>query len=241
MHNIYDRLIKRLQHPKSDSAIEDVRNMIKIILQPTRKDQINDAEDIIDNLDLAEYKQFFDASEYIELNKIYKDGKASFWSITPNKKVNAWERIEPGDIVLFYQNKEIVATATITFKLHNADLGSELNDPTENGEIYEYFYFFNNVKNQNISIKDFNEAAGYSENNVIQQFTVLDKDRSKKILNAFPPEIRPDNPTDNPPPKFEKLLSAKHQIILYGPPGTGKTYNARKFAVEFIAREIQNV
>lgn len=222
--------------------------MLKIILQPTGKDQINDAEGIIDNLDLAEYKQFFDALEFIELSKIYKDGKASFWSITPNRKINAWERIEPGDIVLFYENKQIVATATITFKLHNADLGSKF-DPTENGEIYEYFYFFNNVKNQNISIKEFNKAAGYSENAVIQKFTVLDKDLSKKILNAFP-KIQSENIirkqteiTDNniSSSKFEKLLSAKNQIILYGPPGTGKTYNAKEFAVEFIARKIQNV
>ncbi len=30
------------------------------------------------------------------------------------------------------------------------------------------------------------------------------------------------------------LLRNKKQLIFYGPPGTGKTYNAKKFAVEFI-------
>lgn len=34
------------------------------------------------------------------------------------------------------------------------------------------------------------------------------------------------------------ILERKGQVILYGPPGTGKTYHARKFAQDFLARQI---
>ncbi|CAG0984002.1 hypothetical protein METP3_02248 [Methanosarcinales archaeon] len=207
--------------------------MVKIILQPTGKDTITDARDIMGNLDLAKYKQFFDKSEYIELSKIYKDGKASCWSIKPGeRKADKWERIVPGDVVLFSQ-KGIVASATITFKLHNATLGSEFMGSDEDGEIYNYFYFFDNVKNQNISIKDFNNAAGYSSGNIIRGFEVLSEDVSKNILSRLP-EIESKHSSDSSS-KYKQLLFTKCQIILYGPPGTGKTYNARKFAVEFIS------
>lgn len=213
--------------------------MVKIILQPTGgKDTIT--EDIIGQFDLAKYKQFLDKSEFIELSKIYKDGKASYWSITPGvRKVSKWERIDSGDVVLFYEKGFFIASASVTFKFHNIRLPPELDGYDENGDAYEYFYFFDNVKNQNISIKDFNNVAGNSPSYVIFGFEVLKEDVSKSILSAFPEIesatiIREPISTDSSSSKINQLLSTKCQIILYGPPGTGKTYNSRKFAVEFI-------
>lgn len=210
--------------------------MVKIILQPTGKDIITDAEEIIGKLNLTDYKQFIDKSDFNELSKLYKDGKASFWSITPGeRKVSKWERIVPGDVVLFSQKGFIVASATITFKFHNNLLGTEREGFDDQGDTYEYFYFFDYVKNQKIDIKDFNKAAGYNSGNVIRGFEVLNDDVSKNILSTFP-EIKSEKEnTDYFSAKLKQLLSTKCQIILYGPPGTGKTYNARKFAVEFIS------
>lgn len=216
--------------------------MVKIILQPTGGQDTN-IEDIIGTFDLAKNEKFIDKSEFIELSKIYKDGKASYWSITPGvKKVSKWERIDSGDVVLFYEKGFFIASAFVTLKFHNIRLPPELDGFDKNDEAYEYFYFFDNVKNQNISIKAFNKVAGNSPSYVIHGFEVLNEDVSKSILSAFP-EIESANIIGEPPTiistddsssKLKQLLYNKCQIILYGPPGTGKTYNSRKFAVEFI-------
>lgn len=120
--------------------------MSKIILQPAGDpDATQHYVDTIDNPVSIERISKYVSKEIVDrLKEQHKNGKVPVWGVTPGQReVNRrkWERVTPGDIVLFSRKNQIFASATIAFTTHNNDLAIELWKTNAEGETWEYIYF----------------------------------------------------------------------------------------------------
>lgn len=132
--------------------------------------------------------KFVDPEIVRKLRELHKEGSVPTWGVTPGKKnvnVKKWQRVQAGDIALFSRDKKIFASASVAFTIHNKELAQDLWKIDKQGETWEYMYFLDEVRNQDIPYKDFNLVAGYEPNNVIQGFNVLDEEKSARIISYF--------------------------------------------------------
>jgi hypothetical protein len=124
----------------------------------------------------------------LHLERVYGSSLVPVWGVKPGGSrvhVPKWQRIQAGDIALFASESRIVASASVSHKTHSPQLAQELWDVDEDGDTWEYLYFLDELRPQQISVGVFNAAAGYAPNNRIQGFNVLNEQRSATILAAF--------------------------------------------------------
>lgn len=184
-----DEIDKLIESSKSISTTLKGK-MNQIILQPAGDSDANiHFIDTIKNpVEVSRIAKFVSVDVLQKLKDQHKDGKVATWGVTPGKNdVNRkkWERVLPGDIALFSRSGKIFASATVAFTIHNKELALDLWKTNADGETWEYIYFLDEVTNQDILYSEFNSAAGYEPNFVIQGFNVLDKDKSQQIIDYF--------------------------------------------------------
>ncbi len=164
--------------------------MSRIILQPAgNPDASAHYVDSISNpTKIDKIAKFVDAETVQKLRELHKNDTVPTWGVTTGKKnvnKNKWDKVEPGDIVLFSRDNQIFASAAVSFKIHNKGLALELWKTNDDGETWEYMYFLDEINKQSIPVKEFNRIADYQPKNVIQGFNVLDEERSEKIIAYF--------------------------------------------------------
>ena len=123
-----------------------------------------------------------------ELKKLFPDGRASIWGVTPGQdggNEKKFNRTAPGDVVLFSRDGGIIAVATLALKFHSAQLARKLWGQDSRGQTWEFIYFLDEVKPIQIPYPEFNKVVGYEPNFVIQGFNVLDEAKSDRILEHF--------------------------------------------------------
>ncbi len=159
-----------LQPCGNKDAREHYKNTIKI---PVRLDNIRDC--------LSE-------DEYAALARIYPDGLVQVWGVTPGAtggNISKWNKIEPGDVTLLAATGKVFASAVATYKTHNKKLAEHLWGFDIKGQTWEYVYFVSEVYDQDISYVDLNKIIPYSENFVIQGFSVLNELQSENVFTSF--------------------------------------------------------
>ena len=154
-----------------------------VILQPCGNQGAREHyRDTIENdVIIDEVSELLTESEISNLKAIYPNGKMKVWGVTPGsngQNARKWERMSEGDVTLLAQNGAIFASAVTTFRTHNKALATELWGFDDKGQTWEYVYFLDEVKKQEIPYLNLNRAVGYKDNNVIQGFTVLSEDKS---------------------------------------------------------------
>ena len=108
------------------------------------------------------------------------------WGVKPSQR-RLWERIGPGDVVLFTGDGNVFASATILGKIHSAGLARDLwQVDREDGQTWEYVYFVDRPVRQAIGYAALNDAVGYAPNAVPLGFRILDEARSEAVLARFP-------------------------------------------------------
>jgi len=110
------------------------------------------------------------------------------WGVTPgvnNVNLSKWERIQESDVVLFARSGKIFDSSVVSTKTRNEPLADHLWGRDRRGDTWEFMYFVDELRNESISYRDLNEAAGYDPNNVIQGFNVLDLEKSTRIIERF--------------------------------------------------------
>ncbi|GGH17231.1 HNH endonuclease [Paenibacillus segetis] len=164
--------------------------MQKVILQPSgnkdaREHYENTVQTPVPFLVLSEYV----TAEDLELiHSLYPDGFVPTWGVTPGKNdvnVNKWERIQVGDVTLFSANGHVFGSGVVTHKLHNKELAAALWDYDKEGQTWEYVYFLDEINAHQIPYSQFNQIVGYADNYIIQGFSVLNEERSDRILTAL--------------------------------------------------------
>lgn len=187
--------------------------MSRVALQPAGNAGANAhyADTVASPATLAAMSPFLESSVIEKLQKLYPSGRVPVWGVVPgNKNVNVgkWERLEVGDVTLFARKGYVFASAIVSLKLHNAELARSLWGQDDNGQTWEYVYFLDEVKGHEISYEKLNIAAGYSPNNIIQGFNVLDEVKSEAIINAF--DLASD--THSPPISVDDYVSTVKEI-----------------------------
>ena len=169
--------------------------MTQVILQPCgNKDSRQHYADTIEiPIPLETLRTYLLKTEYEELRNRISDSSVATWGVTPGKNgvnVKKWSLIETGDPARFSQDGGVFASATVVSKVRNEQLAETLWGRDNRGQTWEYIYFLDEVHPQHIPYASFNAAAGYASNNVIQGFSVLNEQRSERLIDRFDLESR---------------------------------------------------
>ena len=164
--------------------------MYKVILQPCgSKDSRKHYNDTIKTpVKLGILRSYISKELFNDISTIFYNKDIPIWGVTPGKNqvnIKKWCNINIGDISLFSKKGEIFSSGIVAYKLHSKELALNLWGENSQGDTWEYIYLLDEIKNLNIPYRLFNKVVGYKENNVIQGFTVLDQDKSERILNYF--------------------------------------------------------
>lgn len=137
---------------------------------------------------LATLAKFLGPQVTARLREIYGHNPVPTWGVTPGKggvNKGKWDRLGPGDSVLFAAESRIKASAVVTVKAHDARLARELWGEQEDGQTWEFLYFLTDVTGHNIPVSEIQSLAGYKDGFRIQGFNVLDAEKSARIRAAF--------------------------------------------------------
>lgn len=196
--------------------------MSRIVLQPSgNRDARDHYVDTIENeVSLERIKPHISDDNFKILNSIYPNGSCKVWGVTDGgSNLTKWKRIDSGDVTLFARQGYIYASAVTTFKLHSRSLAASLWDYNSKGQTWEYIYFLDEVKSHKISYLEFNQAVGYANNFIIQGFSVLDREKSAKVLKTFDLysdtyfELIEEEDYENIVEKLQKLESTEIETI----------------------------
>ena len=163
---------------------------MRVILQPGA-DAVavkNYNETILKNIKLNHIKNYLSDEEFKILKNIYHDDNIKIWGVVNGKNncnYKKWEKINPGDIVFFAKNNKLFSMLTVTTKFKNKKLAKSLWKESDDGKLFENIYFLDELKNIDISYYEMNKIIGYSDGYKVQGFSVLDEDKSIKLINAL--------------------------------------------------------
>ncbi|WP_102335729.1 HNH endonuclease [Salimicrobium jeotgali] len=165
--------------------------MQQVILQPTgnRGARANYQNTIKREVPMEKIAQFLEEDTIEELQRLmnYSNGVPT-WGVTPGKSgvnINKWNKVQRGDVTLFAAEKRVYSAGTVVLKVHAPDLARALWGENSDGNTWEYVYFLDEITSLQIPYLDLNRTIGYSDNNVIQGFTVLDSEKSERVLEAY--------------------------------------------------------
>ena len=164
--------------------------MPKVILQPAGGSPASDhfGKTILTSVPLLRCAEFISAMDVAELATIYGREGARVWGVTPGdgfRNRKKWEKIDPGDAVLFCGKGEVFAHAFVTHKLRNRELAEDLWGKDAKGQTWEYIYFVSEPMNHSISYARLARVIDYSPDFVVLGLMVLDEVKSAKVLQEF--------------------------------------------------------
>jgi hypothetical protein len=117
--------------------------------------------------------------------------KLYVWGNKDTKKTS-WDRMEIGDLVLFYKGREkkereakLVYAGLLLHKQHSKDLGLALWPPKKGQEPWTCIFFLENLRPIYLPISKLADYAGYSRNFIVQGFMPLRDEGAQKILKQF--------------------------------------------------------
>ncbi|MED3882808.1 HNH endonuclease [Priestia megaterium] len=173
--------------------------MNHVILQPSGGAGRENFENTIRRpVHLSEIIPYLDEKDVSRIQSYYADGFVPIWGVTPGKKnvnFNRWKKIQIGDIALFTVEKKIFASGVVTHKFQSQELAEKLWGWKEEGVTWKNIYLLDEIKEQEIPIQDFNKSVGYTINNFVKGFTILNDEKSNKFFTFFGMEseiYRPD-------------------------------------------------
>ncbi len=141
---------------------------------------------IEEGFELDRIQEFLTSTELTQLQFLYKNQKVRAWGALPgpsNKK--NWEKMNVGDKVLIYRQKNYEYFGTISHKIHNTDFARHLWKENREGETWEYAYLLSDVTEVSLPVKDFNHLIGYQETNFPQGFSCISEEKMKHIAEKF--------------------------------------------------------
>jgi len=115
------------------------------------------------------------------------------WGVTPGKRrqnLTRWKQLKEGDACLLYRDKRIFAQAKIVLTFQSKSLALGLWKTNKAGDTWECIYLLDDLRPIDVDVVEFNAAAGYKANNIIQGFSVLSGAKADAVTALL--EIDPD-------------------------------------------------
>lgn len=161
----------------------------KVILQPTGgAGEANYEKTIRLSVPLKKVLPYLNEKDATIIKSYYPDGVVPIWGVNPGKDEGnrkKWDKIEVGDIALFTASMQVVASGTVTHKVHSKELALKLWGWKEENVTWEYIYLLDEIEERAIPVLNINEVIGYKKNYIVRGFTVLDEEKSKKFISSF--------------------------------------------------------
>ncbi len=161
--------------------------MTKVIVQPAGSEhaQAHFADTITTRVPLSRLVPLLTPAQRTALHTTFAGPDVPVWGVTRgnrdrNKKL--FDKIIPNDTLLFAQRKRVVATAPVLLTLHNADVARDLWGSDPEGNTWEYLMLLGDVTPHDVTYEAFNAAVGYQRHALLQDFRILDADKSEKAL-----------------------------------------------------------
>ncbi|TCN32122.1 hypothetical protein EV644_12732 [Kribbella orskensis] len=110
------------------------------------------------------------------------------WGVAPGQlgvNVAKHERLQPGDLVLFARNRMFFAAGTVTHKFRNKAAAVDSWAHDEYGMTWELMFSLAEVRRIDWPVPAFAALVGYSPNFNVQNFSVLDADKSRAVEDAL--------------------------------------------------------
>jgi hypothetical protein len=125
---------------------------------------------------LEEVREFLPAQEIKNLEKIYHGSSFIVWGAVPGPmNESRWEKMNPGDVVLVYNNGCIRFAGEIAAKVRNRELSRYFWQENEAGSTWELMYFIVNEERTNVPIEKINPFFGYQAHYRPQGFSMINE------------------------------------------------------------------
>lgn len=113
------------------------------------------------------------------------------WGNKETKK-SSWDKMGPGDLVLFYKGREgeeregkFLYAGNLLYKQHSRDLGLALWPPKTGEEPWTCIFFLEDLSPIYIPVTELADYAGYTRNFIVQGFMPLSDEGVQKIVEKF--------------------------------------------------------
>lgn len=165
--------------------------MSLVVLQPCAAaiSQKHYEDTIKSPVDLREIAKLLDPSDLDRLQELYPPGEVPLWGAKPgenNQHVAKWQRMRPGDIILFAKNNEFFTLGVITHLLRSPDAATELwgTAQTANGvtQTWECMFAIDELRTISIPYTEINRVVDRKPNATVMEFQVLPQDKSDAVL-----------------------------------------------------------
>lgn len=97
-----------------------------------------------------------------------------------------WERMEPGDYILFYEKGRFYFSARVVMRKFSEELALKLWPPAKTGKPWSCLFFVDNIKDIDVPISAIREFADYDEGwDRVQGFMPLRESGVQAIIDKF--------------------------------------------------------
>ena len=100
-------------------------------------------------------------------------------------RVGGGKKLIPVILPCFIKKINSIVREVFLCKFQNKPLAKKIWGAKDDGETWECMYFFKEIKEISIGIKEFNKLLSYGEENKIFKFRVLDENKSDLLINHF--------------------------------------------------------
>ncbi|OGH18455.1 MAG: hypothetical protein A2868_02615 [Candidatus Levybacteria bacterium RIFCSPHIGHO2_01_FULL_40_15b] len=126
---------------------------------------------------LKEVRSYLPPEEVRSLEHIYHGSDFIVWGSVPGPlNETRWEKMEPGDVVLIYNQGYIRFVGEIAAKVRNKELSRYFWREDEAGSTWELMYFIVNEEKVNVPIEKLNPLFGYQSHYKPQGFTLINQE-----------------------------------------------------------------
>lgn len=120
------------------------------------------------------------------LQSSFPGGSVPFWGVTEGDKGRnrtKWQRISPGDLVLFARDGAYFASGIVALPFENEALAERIWKRNADGETWKLMYAVDEVRDVLIPYTELNPVMGYEGAYVPQGFNVLDAVKSARVID----------------------------------------------------------
>jgi len=130
-------------------------------------------------------KKFLTLDEIKNIESLSVSGKLKYWGSTPgSSNFRFWERMEPGDEVIFYREGKYIGLGIVGAKINNKELAEATWGIRKDGLTWQLVYFLIDIKKFEIDSSILNQSLGYSAGPVMG-FSAISEKTAKPIIAKF--------------------------------------------------------
>lgn len=112
-----------------------------------------------------------------QLQTIFGDKDIAVWgSVYGRNNQVFFNKMRPGDQILFVVGKEVKVGAEIAYKTISPELSSKI-WPEDNGRLYSLIYFLDNVKVVSTPLSEVFSPLGYSQNYILRGLSSVSEEK----------------------------------------------------------------